>query len=186
MNSAGNIPPQPPLPPESGNFDLAEAESIRRAHIRHEASIKSIGILYLLGALILATAAVIALFDPQPSLGAKMTTSLACLALAGLQIWVALGLRQLRRPARIATIVLSTIGLLGVPIGTIINAYVLYLMLSRKGRTIFAPDYQTIIAATPEIRYRTSIIVWIALGLLLLAALFLIGAGFFSQLMKHA
>jgi hypothetical protein len=62
-----------------------------------------------------------------------------------------------------------------VPIGTLINAYILYLVFSRKGRTILSEDYQQVIAATPHIKYKTSIIVWIFLGLLvaLLAIAFL-------------
>jgi hypothetical protein len=47
--------------------------------------------------------------------------------------------------------VLSGIGLLGFPIGTLINGYILYLFLSKKGRTVFAPEYQEVIEATPHV-----------------------------------
>ena len=60
---------------------------------------------------------------------------------------------------------LAGFGLLGFPIGTLINAYILYLFLSKKGRTIYSPEYQEVIAATPHVKYRTSIVVWILLAL---------------------
>ena len=66
---------------------------------------------------------------------------------------------------------LSAIGLIGFPVGTLINAYVLYLLLSKKGRTIFTPAYLDVIAATPHVKYRTSIIVWIFLALIVVVML---------------
>jgi hypothetical protein len=51
--------------------------------------------------------------------------------------------------------------------------YILYLLFSKKGATVFSEEYQRVIAATPEIKYRTSIVIWILLALLLL----LIGVG---------
>src|SRR4030095_8127226 len=89
------------------------------------------------------------------------------------QLWVGTGLRRLRRWARIPTGILSGIGLLGFPIGTIINGYILYLIFSQKGKVVFSDEYRAVIEQTPHIKYRTSIVVWIVLGLLLL----LIAAG---------
>jgi ABC-type multidrug transport system permease subunit len=57
--------------------------------------------------------------------------------------------------------------MLGFPIGTLINAYILYLFLSKKGRTVFSPGYQEVIAATPDVKYKTSIVVWIFIALVL-------------------
>ena len=62
----------------------------------------------------------------------------------------------------------SVIGLLAIPVGTIISGYFLYLLLSKKGTVIFSPQYKQIIAATPHIKYKTSKIV-IALLLILIA-----------------
>ncbi len=55
---------------------------------------------------------------------------------------VARGVRKLAPWARITTIVLAAIGLLGFPVGTLINGYILYLMLSKKGKRIFEDDYR--------------------------------------------
>jgi hypothetical protein len=65
------------------------------------------------------------------------------------------------------------LGLIAFPIGTIINAYILYLLLSAKGKYVFSADYRAVITATPHIRYKMSFIVWgfiwLVIALLLLA-----------------
>ena len=90
------------------------------------------------------------------------------LGLAALQIWAGIGLRRLSPWARIPSGILSGFGLLGFPIGTLINGYILYLLFSKKGTTVFSEEYKRAIAQTPHIKYRTSLVVWILLGLLLL------------------
>ena len=87
--------------------------------------------------------------------------------LAAIFGYVGRGLRQLKPNAKTPTIVLSILGLFNLGLGTLINAYVLYLVLSKKGKLIFSGEYQDIVAATPHIKYKTSIIIWIFLGLIL-------------------
>jgi hypothetical protein len=77
--------------------------------------------------------------------------------------------------------VLSALGLLGFPIGTLVNAYILYLYLSKKGRTIFAPEYKDVIAATPHVKYRTSIVVWVFLALVVGLVVLAVAMPFFSR-----
>ena len=136
-----------------------EADAIRRAHIGHEASIKAVGILYYLGAVVLAVAAF-------SLLQSDTAIALGVILVAVAQLFAGWGVRGLRTWGRAIGCVLSVLGLFAFPIGTLINGYVLYLFLSKKGRTIFAPEYQDVIAATPDVRYRTSIVVWIVLALL--------------------
>ncbi len=90
------------------------------------------------------------------------------IVIGALSLFVARGLRQLRPWARTATVVISVIGLVRVPLGTLINAYILYLLLSQKGRRIFQSDYADIVAATPDVKYRGSVVTWILLGILVL------------------
>src|SRR5262249_1563872 len=154
------------------------AESTRRAHINHEASIKAVGFLYYLGGVLL-TIGTLAAFVSAPKEPASAAIILLLLALGVAQLVAGWGVRAFRPWARIVGCVLSAIGLLGFPLGTLINAYILYLFLSKKGRTIFAPEYQAVIAATPHVKYRTSIVVWIVLALLVaLIALVAFGAFF--------
>ena len=142
----------------------AEAEAIRRAHISHEASIKAVGFLYYLGGVGVTLAGIMGL----ASGGAPAVVLSALMLLVGVgQFFAGWGVRGLTHWGRVLGCVVSGLGLLAFPIGTVINAYILYLFLSKKGRTVFSPQYKDVIAATPHVKYRTSIIVWIFLALVL-------------------
>jgi len=151
-----------------------EAQAVRQAHISHEASIKAVGFLYYLGAAIAVIFGVGSLAG-MASGGEAAGLAAFMLAFGVAGLFVGWGVRGLRRWGQVAGCVLAVFGLLGFPVGTLINGYILYLFLSKKGRTIFSPEYQDVIAATPHVRYRTSILVWIflaiVLGLLVLAVL---------------
>ncbi len=93
------------------------------------------------------------------------------LAISILQFWVGLGLQKLIPWTRIAGIVFAAIGLLGFPIGTLISIYFLYLLVSKKGEYVFSDEYRQIREQTPHIRYKTSMILWIFVGLIVILAL---------------
>lgn len=161
----------------------SDSERIRKEHIQHEASVKSVGFLYLLGAagILLILLGMLVGLSAGAGQGAGLMGGIGTvvlLPLAALQLWAGWGLRKLKRPARIASIVVSAIGLLGFPIGTLINGYILYLMLSKKGVMVFSDEYKRVIEETPHIKYRMSAVIWIILGLLLL----LIGFGIIATL----
>jgi hypothetical protein len=149
------------------------AEDIRNEHIKHEASVKSVGVLYFIGAFFMVLLGAMILLAPSGPTGVE--TALAgsfIICAAVLQFATGLALRRLKRWARIVAGIFSGIGLLGFPLGTIINGFILYLLFSKKGTMVFSPEYQEVIAQTPHVKYRTSIVVWIALGILLLLLLF--------------
>jgi DNA-directed RNA polymerase subunit RPC12/RpoP len=155
-----------------------EAEAIRQAHIKHEASVKSVGVLYYLGAAVVLLSAVFGLMAGARNASGSLPIMVVLLVLGILQVWVGTGLRGLKSWARIPASILSGIGLLGFPLGTLINAYILYLLLCEKGKTVFSDEYKEVIAATPHIKYKTSILVWIVFILLLA----LLGLGLFAAL----
>lgn len=155
-----------------------EAEGIRQTHIQHEASIRSVGILYLVGGVVMGFAAlsttiryIVAASSAGPQAAAYgitgMVIFLVLLALAVFQFGTGIGLRKLKPWSRTLSAVISCVGLIAFPIGTLINGYILYLLFSKQGGYIFSADYQRIIAATPHVKYKTSRVVWIILGLLL-------------------
>ena len=149
----------------------SQVEAVRKEHIQHEASVKSVGVLFMLGGLgTLAAAASMAI--PAMAIAVDrpgfLVIGMAVAVLGIVYVASGWGLRKLRSWSRAPAIVLAAIGLLGFPIGTLINAYILWLVLSAKGRMVLSAEYASIIEATPHIRYRTSIVVWIALGLLVL------------------
>lgn len=167
----------------SGNPD---APKIRREHLNHEANIKAVGVLYLLSATIGFLAGALFLFVSFSAAQSEFPVAFGVgmavfmIALSVFYVWIGRGLRSLNPVVRIPAAVLSALGLLGFPIGTLINGYILYLLLSRKGTMVFSDEYKQIIADTPYIKYHISIIVWIALALLL-AAIALVIAIFASN-----
>ncbi len=174
----------PYAPPQARVADVlessGEAEAIRREHIRHEASIRSIGILYYLGAVGLSLA-VVGLNLAKQTRAAENVAAIGICAVFGVLLLVAgWGIRKLRPWARVTCIVLSFLGLFNFPSGTLIDGYILYLLFSKKGRRIFASDYPDIVAATPDVKYRTSMVTWIALGLVLVLI-----AGFVATLVMR-
>lgn len=168
MSNAANPYAPPAARVDDPGGANSEAEAIRREHIGHEASVKSVGILYYLAGVLLMLAGFFSLFaPPKPDDGPPVLVMAAVFFVLGVgQLLAGWGVRQLRPWARILGIVLSLLGLLGFPIGTLINAYILYLFLAKKGRRIFAADYEAIVEATPHVKYRTSIVVWIFLALI--------------------
>jgi hypothetical protein len=154
----------------------AEAEAIRREHINHEASIKAVGFLYYIGGVAVTISGIVTLGGKD---GPAMAVVLMLVGVA--QFFAGWGVRGLTKWGRVAGCILSGLGLLAFPIGTLINAYILYLFLSKKGRTIFAPEYKDVIAATPHVKYKTSIVVWIFLALIGALILFGIVAGFMGR-----
>jgi hypothetical protein len=168
-----------------GESASSAVEEMRKMHLKHEASVQSIGFLYYLGGAGVLLAGIIAVMGATGSRGgvdafAGLFVAVILIVLGVGQIWVGTGLRRLRRWARIPTGILSGIGLLGFPVGTIINAYVLYLVFCQKGQIVFSDEYRAVIEQTPHIKYRTSIVVWILLGLVVA----LIGLGIIGLLTR--
>ncbi len=181
--------PNPYAPPKANVDDVvpagSDAEVIRREHIKHEASIRSVGMLYYISATFVILAGLALLVPYLNGMRDEALTGVLAFVyppLGVLSIFIGRGLRSLRPWARTTCIVLSAIGLLGFPMGTVINGYILYLMLSKKGKRIFESDYPGIVAATPDIKYRTSIVIWILLVLLLL----LIALAIFGMVMRQS
>ena len=153
-----------------------DAEAIRKKFLSHEASVKSLGLLYWLGSIFGFLGVAVYLFmgiallaEQETVAGVTMLVAAPImLVIAVLQMFLARGIRNLKPWARICGIVLSAIGLIGFPLGTLISAYFLYLLVSKKGVYVFSDEYKQVIAATPHLKSRTSLLVWILVGLLAL------------------
>jgi hypothetical protein len=158
MNENPSYNPVQPLNPA--------AEEIRSKHLNHEASVKSIGVLYFIGAFLVILASFGILLDPKTPPGGKVA-AISIVGLGVFQFWVGKEIRALKSWVRVPVGVLSGIGLVAFPLGTVINGYILYLVFCKKGSTVFSPEYQQVIAATPYIKYKTHIIVWILLAILI-------------------
>ncbi|HRX81052.1 MAG TPA: hypothetical protein P5307_18415, partial [Pirellulaceae bacterium] len=113
-----------------GAAPMIDAEAIRSQHLSHEASVKSIGILYLLSAVFLVPAGLLMLAS-----GRMLLVGLGAFysAFGILQGAAGIGLRKLQDRDRYVAVCVAVIGLIGIPLGTIISGYILYLLLSKKG-----------------------------------------------------
>jgi hypothetical protein len=159
-------------------------EVIRKAHLKHEASVKAVGLLYLLGGVIgLMVLVAISIGLVVAVNGAGMGTQEILIfaivgVVSGVQIAAGLCMRRLTGQGKILGIVLAAVGMIAFPVGTVIGAYILYLLLGSKGKMVFSPAYREVMARTPHLRYRSPLWIWILLGLgVILLVLMLFSTG---------
>lgn len=163
--------------------NMDQAEQIRHEHLNRETSVRGIGCLFYLGTLfsILIITFTAWSIVPLSNDGRPVTTKLFNFGMLGLVVlfavvqgWVAHGLRTLNGSVRLWAVALSALGLINFPIGTVISIYFIYVLVSAKGRFVMTPEYAAIRAATPHIRYRSPVWLWIVFGFLVLLLLLLL------------
>lgn len=184
----------PYAPPAADVDDVSggaptDAERIRREHINHETSVKSIGYLFLLGALGLVIGGVGLLAGgtgprSQQNAGAESEAELLGMGIgfcfmAVVYLITAVGLQRLRPWARIVGAIFCALSLCSIPFGTLMGLYCLYLLLSAKGSTVFSREYQDVISVTPHVKYKHSPVM---IGILVLLLLLLLGSVLFAAL----
>ena len=171
METSPYAPPVSTAAPEISS--TLDAEAIRREHIKHEASVKSLGSLYYIGFAIsllmaIGVACSLLLGKSNGEAGQSWGAFAGWSVFSMIQFLVGKGLRGLKRDARGVAGIFAAIGVIGFPVGTLISAYLLYLLFSQKGAMVFSPAYKQVIAETPHIRNKTSVVVWVLLGIVLL------------------
>lgn len=165
----------------------ADAEQVRRAYLTHEASVKSVGLLYLIGAVLGVFGGIANVIGAvmggagAPDAATDPTTTMwivgvVLIVVAVIQFVVGRWLRQLNPKGRTPATIMAVIGLLGFPVGTLISAYILYLLQSKKGAMVFSAEYAAVMAATPHVKYKTSLVTWVVLGVLVIGLVALIVA----------
>ena len=186
------------------NVDPSQAELIRKSHLSHEANIQSFGCLYtfggilgIIGGLFYAALGVFIIASGVPAQMANQNAPVPNANPAAVGLFVALmgfvvlaisvanllagrSMRTLNPKGKMLAVIVTAIGLVN-PCGIPIAGYLLYLLLSTKGEMVFSDHYKEIIQATPHIKYKTSIIVWIFLfiriGVILAAIIATVVAG---------
>jgi hypothetical protein len=138
-----------------GVDNTTQLEAMRQEYIKHEASIKSIGVLYFIAAVLFGFVGATSFSTGKEGL---MPALIGC-AVCALYLWLGISVQRLKRGSKVGVGILSGLGLLAIPVGTLINAYILWLVFSAKGKTIFSDEYKEVIAATPHIKYKSSKIV---------------------------
>lgn len=164
----------------------SQDELIREEHIKTEATLKSIGLLFYLAAFMLVAASVSLLAaDTHGMTSGALLGGGVCVLLAFGIGAIAYGLRRLRGWARIPAIIITTIaliiGLINLSLGIIIHIYILAKLMGKQARFIMTPEYQRIVTATPQVKYKTSILVKVLLALLLIILIGIIAAAYFGK-----
>lgn len=166
-----------------------DAERIRREHLNTETNIRSLGFLYMLGGVIgtigmfgvISAVVIPALFGNNRSVGlGELLILITLLGLYPLLLFTGFSLRKLKPWSRWVAVTFSALGLLGFPIGTLLSGFFLYTLLNSKGNMVFTPQYARIVEQTPHIKYKTSVLVWVLLGLALLGIAAAIVIPFFA------
>ena len=181
QNEAMEMELNPYAAPQSQVLQSTSLDELtRQEHINTEATIKSVGLLYYLGAFIVVLSGLLCIIlgisSGRDAAWVSRLSGVVLLAIGVGQGVVAYGLRRLQSWARIPTVILSSIGLIGFPVGTLINIYILVKILGQQGKFVMTPEYQRIIAATPHVKRKTSIVVKVLLVLLLIILIGIIAA----------
>lgn len=158
------------------------AEETRQRLIRHEIQLKSIGSLYVLSTFVLLVAAVAMAMPLFPGAAASADADTTAALATGLFLGIfalatmalAVGYRGLYPWVKYPGTLMAVIGLLGIPVGTIINAYILYLVWCQDGREVLDDGYRAIIAATPQVKYQRTLGDKIALAIVVLLVLVMV------------
>lgn len=145
-------PPAAEVVSTTPDTDLGRAETKRVAHLKHEAAIRAYGFLYALVGLLGFGGVVLSIsfgLVNSSSRGLVQTLLLSLLCVPFLP--AGYGLMRLKPWARSPSTILAALGLLAVPIGTVINAPLLCLLLTTKGVAVLHKDYARVIETTPHV-----------------------------------
>ncbi len=159
----------------------SDAEAIRTSYISLESSIKSISLVHMLTAMPFAFALLGAIEALHQGLTStwpgddRVMEGVIGVLVAGsgsrviglFCLWV-IGTKEVGPRPRTW---LSVVGLLLFPVGTIVNAYFLYLLRSDKAAFVFSDEYREVIRQTPHVVYKTAGWLWVVLGIAILLAI---------------
>ena len=143
------------------------AEQLRKAHLSHEAYVKSVGSLYVAAGSLILVMGMAGVISPTQAAATRGGPGFGLVAasLGALFIATGIGVRQLRPWSRVASGIFAGIGLCS---GNLFGGLILYLLFSKKGAMVFSEPYREVIAVTPHIKYRTPLYLWILLGIVIL------------------
>jgi hypothetical protein len=142
---------------------MTQAERVRHQHLNREAAIQAIGLLWYLGGGFQCLSSVVGagVLFIYPTIDSSASVFLAGVFSIGLvSIAIAHWLRHFFSGGRLSIGVLSAFAMLGFPFLALVNAYVLYLLFSRKGAMVFSSEYQEIMRQTPHMKYGTAVVIW--------------------------
>lgn len=102
-----------------------------------------------------------------------LTSAAVSLGLAALYLWLGRGLLRFQPQVRTPALVLSAFGLLAVPLGTLLNLIVLYVLYDRRTRTVLSAEYAAVVAHTPDLHPKPKVWLYVLFVALFLGMVFL-------------
>ena len=147
----------------SAQDPAGDLHELRRAHVDREGTLRVYGALLLLSgagnlvaSLVLSGALLMEGFDGPM----ELVFGVVIVGLLGLigwwHLWIGRGLRRLDRRVKTSATIWAALALLSVPIGTVFGVHLLVTLHSAQGTRILSPEWADVMAATPELRSRTS------------------------------
>ncbi len=147
-------------------------EEFRARYGPHERRVRSVALLYWFVASQFALSVIplsYYIWTGEPpeerSLSFMVFLTLACVGMTALPAVAAWNLQRLNNTGRILGAITAAGSLLLIPLGTIVGAGILWILLSAKGESVFSPTYRDAIVATPDLQFRASrVVVWLVVG----------------------
>jgi hypothetical protein len=154
-----------------------DAEDIRRRHLTFETNLRQLGALWVVGGVFatlggLAMPAILIGEGQGDALPLALGVGGLYLALGLGQLFAGLQLRKLSPRARLPGTLVTLPGLIAIPVGTMFSGLILYGLHSSKGQYILSEPYRRIVDATPHVRPKTPVFVWVLLGLIVALVVF--------------
>jgi hypothetical protein len=154
-------------------------EHERRTHRTHEARVKGLGwalvmqgVARVLGGLLPAMAALGEQDGPDPAVASVfLTVALTLMGVGALTIAAGVGVHLLRRWGWHMGVLACVVGLVYVPMGTVLSLWGAALLLAPKGRRVFRQDYAAIQSATRHVEWQPKPLPGLIVGFLMVGAL---------------
>ncbi len=141
--------------------------STREKFLRHESALRSVAFFYYLASIPMGFFAVIFMESMTSTFPGEIALFGVFMLVTIVLLATARGMRTLKLWIRLPVGLISGVGLLVFPLGTLANAYILYLVFSRKGHMVLSAPYREVIENTPEIKPGTPVLMWSILAALL-------------------
>ena len=158
--------PETDISSQSAVDEMSEVEQIRHQYLRHEIAVRSVGWIYYLIGILPALAALAGLASIPSGEPSFLVLAVPSGLLAAMLFGLGTGLLRLWPWVKTPVCILSVAALMAIPVGTVAGAYILNLLVTKKGEIVFSAEYREVVRQTPHIKWTTSMSIVVRLILL--------------------
>jgi hypothetical protein len=165
----------PFAPPETeshpGPVEDSAALRTRREYLETEVQVRALGsVFFVVGTVVLGwSASILVIVGRLSSRSVELLVPSVALGVSVAFLALGFFLRRLEPRAFWPAITGASVLLFTFPVGTPIGLYVLLVLLRPKSRQVLSAHYAEVRRATPFVVYRTPMLVWALLGLVLVS-----------------